>query len=54
MRRNMIAANTQYLGIEFLEPAVNTPERDRLLGSTAGKIEHVKRQNHMFLSLVLT
>jgi hypothetical protein len=38
----MIAANTQHLGIKFLEPAVKAPERDRLLSSTTGEIKHVK------------
>jgi hypothetical protein len=38
----MITANTQHLGIEFLEPAIDAPERDCLLSSTAGKIKHVK------------
>ena len=54
MRRHMITANAQNLGVKLLEPAIDTPERDRLLGSATGKIEHVKRKNHMFLPAVLT
>ena len=53
MRRQMITANTQYLGIVLLEPAVVPPERDGLLGSARGKIEYVKRQNDVFVSPVL-
>ena len=51
---HMITTNTQHLGIEFLEPAVNAPERDCLLRSTAGEIEDVKRENHVLLPTVLT
>ena len=42
MGRHMVTTNTQDLGIARLELAIRAPERDGLLGSTTGKIEHVK------------
>ena len=47
MRWNMVTTNAQNLGIELLEPAMIAPEQDGLLGSPTGKIQHVKRQDHM-------
>ena len=53
MRRNMVTADAQYLSIQFLEPAVIAPEQDGLLGSPTGKIQHVKRQNHVLCAAKL-
>ena len=50
----MITANAQDLGILLLEPAVVAPERDGLLRSATGKVQHVKRENDMFEATKLT
>jgi hypothetical protein len=49
----MITTDAQYLGIQLLEPAVEAPEEDGLLSSPTGKIQHMKRQNHMLLPVEL-
>jgi hypothetical protein len=54
MRRDMITTHTQHLGILLLEPAVITPERDGLLGSSTGEIQHMNGENHMLFAAVLT
>jgi hypothetical protein len=53
MGRDMVTTNAQNLGIQLLEPAVVTPEQDRLFRSATGKIQYMKRQNHMLLAPVL-
>ena len=54
MRREMITTDAQHLGILLLELAVMAPERDGLLRSAAGEVKHVKGQDHVLLSPVLT
>jgi hypothetical protein len=49
----MVTTDAQHLGIQLLEPAIEPPEQDRLLGSPTGKIQHMKRQNDMLLPPVL-
>jgi hypothetical protein len=49
----MITTDAQYLGIAFLEAAVVPPERDGLLRSPTGEVEHVKRQDDVFFAAVL-
>jgi hypothetical protein len=49
----MITANAQNLGISFLEPAVNAPEGDGLLRSSACKVENVEGEDDVFRSSVL-
>ena len=46
MRGNVVATDTQHLGIQLFEPAVMAPERSRLVRSTTGEIKHVERQHH--------
>jgi hypothetical protein len=54
MRRDMITTHTQHLGILLLEPAVITPERDRLLGSATGEVQHMNGKNHVLFATILT
>ena len=53
VRWNMVTTDAQYLSIELLEPAMIAPEQDGLLGSPTGKIQHVKRQDHMLCAAKL-
>jgi hypothetical protein len=49
----MITTNAQYLGIPFFEPAIVAPERNGLLRSAAGKVQHVEGEDDMLLPLIL-
>ena len=53
MGGNGVATYAQNLGIFLLELAIGLPERGGLGGSTRGEIEHVERQDHVFLASVL-
>ncbi len=46
MGRHVVAADAQNLSILLLKLRIETPERRRLVSSTAGKIQHVKRKHH--------
>jgi hypothetical protein len=52
MRGDVVATDTQHLGIQLFEPTVITPERSGLIRSTTGEIKHMERQNHGVRSAV--
>jgi len=54
MRVDMITTDAQYLGLPLVQPAVIAPEGDGLLGSPAGEIKDVKRQDDVLVAAVLT
>lgn len=53
MRCRMITTNAQHLGIPFFEPAIAAPERNGLLRSSTGKVQHVEGEDDMLLPLIL-
>lgn len=48
-----VTANAQNLGIFLLEPGIGQVERGGLVGSTTGKVEDVKGEDYVLLSLEL-
>ena len=52
MSRYCVATYAQNLSIFLLKPAVMLPEEGGLRGSTRREVEHVKREDHVLLTLV--
>lgn len=50
----MIATDTQHLRSQLLQSVMVLPKRGSLRRSARGEIEHVKRQNDVFLTFELT